>query len=170
MVLAGCSAGVLIGAFVSAMFILPLTKDQRMGFLGSAFGSLVAALTAVAVIEYQLRGEARRATAVICGLLEDADRMIERYLAASTEGELHNASGVLARIADSIEAAIGVADQNRDRSLTLARTAIRLTKLAYLCEEARSTSRGTDYEIDLDTCEALSAYQPHLRLILEGLD
>lgn len=76
---AGVVGGSVATLAIIGFFALNLTRDQQISFLGSAFGALVAALTAIVAIEFQMRRRERAGKRIVIELLDQAERAFRNY-------------------------------------------------------------------------------------------
>lgn len=116
-----------------------LTVSQQVDFLGSAFGALVAALTAFGVIEYQAHRERTRVRGVLLELVRSARTCLRGYVEAVEQKTTSPAApeNWLASLEGSIRAASAIASKHQAYGVGIAHAAHRLATLEPLAATLR---------------------------------
>lgn len=130
------TAGIIasVGLATWGFLRLGLTGDQQVDFAGAAFGSFVAAATALGVVEFQARRETGRIRTVVDHLLWEAHEIAQHYLDADP-ADVATQESLLFAFANTIETASTVASDNQHRGIGMARASHALRTMMLVVDQ-----------------------------------
>lgn len=131
-ILGGLLGAALLGAAAWGFTSLELSRDQQVDFLGAAFGSFVAAATALGVVEFQARRETARVRTVVDHLLWEAHTLAQHYLETA---EAEAKESLLLAFSNSMDTAAAVARDHQHRAIGMARASHALRTMGLVVDQ-----------------------------------